>query len=95
MQKVGRRQSTRHFVLVSRPGTTGHARLGVTVSSRVGNAVTRNRVKRFLRELFRTSCCHGEGKNEVVVIAKPGAEALKYADVVSELEGPLETAIRS
>ena len=93
MQKVGRRLATHHFVLVFTPGTTGRARLGITVSSRVGDAVTRNRVKRFLRELFRTCFrCQG-GTNEVVVIARAGAEALKYADVVSELEGPLAAAI--
>jgi ribonuclease P protein component len=33
----------------------GHPRLGITVSRRVGNAVTRNRWKRMLRESFRLS----------------------------------------
>ena len=36
-----------------RPNDCGHGRLGLSVSARVGNAVTRNRVKRMLRESFR------------------------------------------
>jgi ribonuclease P protein component len=80
-------------VLIAAPGSDGRGRLGVTVSSRVGNAVIRNRVKRLVRELFRKRCPHREGTNDVVVIAKPGAEALTYAEVVFELEGPLGTAI--
>jgi len=81
-------------VLIAAPGAAPAARLGVTVSSRVGNAVARNRVKRRVRELFRTRSPHREGANDVVVIAKPGAEVLSYAQVVSELEVPLAAALR-
>lgn len=81
-------------MLVTSRGATSAGRLGVTVSSRVGNAVTRNRIKRFVREIFRTRSAHREGVNDVVVIAKPGAEKLKYAQVVRELEAPLAAALR-
>ena len=94
VQRAGQRNSIPHFVLIATPGSTGAARLGITVSSRVGNAVARNRVKRLVRELFRTRSAHRAGANDVVVIAKPGAEVLSYAEVVSELEAPLTAALR-
>jgi len=93
VQRSGRRENLGHFVLVAAPGTARLGRLGVTVSSRVGNAVARNRVKRLVRELFRTRCPHREGTTDVVVIAKPGAEVLTYAEVVCELEASLAAAL--
>jgi len=35
------------------PNELGHARLGLTISRKVGNAVLRNRWRRLLREVFR------------------------------------------
>jgi len=81
-----------HFVLVTAPGMAAAGRLGVTVSARVGNAVTRNRLKRLVREVFRTRRLCRERGNDVVVIAKPGAEVLTNAEVFCELEAPLAAA---
>lgn len=41
------------LVVHARPNGLDHARLGLAVSRRVGNAVRRNRWKRCLREAFR------------------------------------------
>jgi len=49
----GRRIEGRGFVLFYVPGDTSTHRIGLTVPRRVGNAVTRNRVKRRLRDIFR------------------------------------------
>src|SRR5262245_9512855 len=84
LQRDGRRCHTPHLVVLRRPTVGGRPRLGVTVSKRIGNAVVRNRVKRLVREVFRVCQASIRPPVDLVVIAKPGAERLTYAQVAAE-----------
>lgn len=61
-------------------------RVGVTVTRRVGNAVTRNRIKRLVREWLRQNGWVPAGR-DVVFVAKDAAASLHgLADVAPDLE---------
>ena len=89
-QSRGRNRHSRHFIVVTldRPGLE-RARIGITVSRKIGNAVARNHVKRRVREFFRLHCSKITPGREIVFIAKTGAEKLSYVEVAEELGGVL------
>lgn len=66
-----------------RPGRQG--RIGITVSKKVGNAVVRNRVKRWIRECYRRSRPQFPVCLDLVVVARPAAAAASHAVVCREL----------
>jgi ribonuclease P protein component len=86
VQRDGRRRHTVHFVVIARPTSGLGTRIGITASSRIGNAIVRNRVKRIVREIFRRRRAQLASASDLVVIAKPGAEKLSYAQAATELE---------
>jgi ribonuclease P protein component len=85
-QRDGRRVGTRHFTLLvaAQPNPGAPSRLGLVVARKVGSAVRRNRIKRLCRECFRAWPDLVPPGIDLVVIARPGADALKLEDVRAE-----------
>lgn len=83
---------TAHFILVVvARAEPGPSRLGLVVSRKVGNAVARNRVKRRVRELFRTTSDLVPAGVDLVVIAGPGAADTSLAAIREEWSGVQHT----
>jgi ribonuclease P protein component len=72
VQGRGRKLWSSVYAVLALPNGGEAPRLGVTVSSKVANAVNRNRVKRWVRQAFREVGDDLPGV-DLVVIARPGA----------------------
>ena len=64
---------------------TSQTRVGLTVSRKVGNAVNRNRVKRWLREAIRQQESLVPAGFDVVVIAHPQSAESSFEAIGREL----------
>ena len=85
LSRTGRKIHSAHFVTVSEKNDRGETRLGITVSGKVGNAVTRNRIKRSLREFFRRRR-HELGTGlDFLVIARGSASKISSREIAEEM----------
>jgi ribonuclease P protein component len=86
VQNHGRRFSSQHYLVFVLPAPArGPMRFGVTVSRKVGNAVSRNLVKRWIRESCRRLASEMPPDLDMVVIARPEAARAGFAPTFSEL----------
>ena len=71
------------------PNELGTPRLGLSVSRRVGNAVTRNTVRRRLGEVFYSSLHEVPGDLDLVVSARPAAAEATFRELSEEFDRSL------
>ena len=84
--RQGRSKANRYLVLYAfpraedAPDPAGGARLGLSVSKRVGGAVDRTQVKRLLREAFWAEAERLPEGADYVVVARPDSRELAERD---------------
>ncbi len=83
--RCGKRYHTAHFIVIVCPSNHPVSRMGLTVSRKVGNAVYRNRLKRWIRELFRKQLKFSTRALDISIIAKRHAGQLAHDRVDQEL----------
>ena len=84
--KTGEKFVGRHFICYLVRRENEGSKLGFAVSRKVGKAIVRNRIKRYLREFYRT---HRSGFSTgfwLVIVARPAAAGLRYPQCVEAVE---------
>ena len=66
-----------------------HARFGFTVTKKLGNAVTRNRIKRRLRAALRACAGELQAQHDYVLVGRREALTLPFSKVVSDLSSAI------
>lgn len=102
IQGAGVKHHLRHFlVFVSTtairsdvPASASSARLGVTVTRKVGPAVVRNRIRRLVREVFRRKRDSFRAGCDMVWVAKQSAASVSYAEVAADMDALARRASR-
>lgn len=78
----GKNSATPLLVLYVRKGRDPQGgRLGITVSTKVGKAVVRNRIRRRLREIYRLNRNRMNRGYDVVVVARGRSREAGYAEL--------------
>ena len=78
----------RLFSVHTFPNDLDTARLGLSVSKKVGNAVVRNTMRRRFKEIFRDLASEVQSL-DVVVSAKPASAGASYRELRDEFERSL------
>ena len=86
LSRRGVKLQSANFVIIIGANGRQENRLGITVSGKIGNAVTRNRIKRSIREYFRRHRAELPMESDILVIARRGAAELEGDGVRVELE---------
>ena len=79
------KSAVRGFLIVWQENDMQTARMGITASKKIGCAVVRNRVKRYLREIFRQNRLN-ISHVDVNIIARRESALMTFSDIERELK---------
>ena len=91
--KKGKSFANRQFVVYCyRKEMQAEFRIGLSVSKKIGNAVTRNRIKRYLRQSFLEMNDELQNDMDYVIIARHQAATIDFHETKKSLQHVLRIA---
>ncbi len=88
--RKGKSVVTPSVVVYCQKNRKGNSRLGITVSTKLGHAVVRNRVRRRLREIYRLNRDRMKPGYDLIVVARVRAAHQTYQKIESAYLTALE-----
>jgi ribonuclease P protein component len=85
LYRTGRKHSNRYLTVYASPVRGRRGKVGIVAGKRVGKAVERNRVRRTLRETFRTNQNRVDASTDLVIVAKHPALELSRRELAEQL----------
>lgn len=77
----GKSAATKRLVVYFRRNGMNKNRLGITVSTKLGKAVVRNRAKRRFREIFRLNSPALLPGHDFIIVARTACTTAEYSDL--------------
>ncbi len=82
----GKSTANRQFVIyILKKNNQANFRIGLSVSKKIGNAVTRNRIKRLIREAFKEIKAELPTNYDFVIIARKPTANMDFHQVKSSI----------
>lgn len=92
LKEHGKKIQDNYFIVIYKNNQLSNSRLGITVSSKVGGAVRRNRLKRLIREAYRLNRDHLTGQIDINFIAKKNSSDINFERVSISMRSLLSKA---
>ena len=88
MFRNGKRQNGNCITLIVTKSYKSYTRYGISISSKIGNAVTRNKVKRQIRASVHDITKKGLkiDKKNIIIVARSGIENMSYQEIYRTME---------
>lgn len=90
MFETGRRAHGRYLTVIAAPADSPRARLGIVASRKLGGAVARNRAKRLIRNVFRTSVASPGPGWDLVVLPKAAILEAEPGGLIQDFQATLK-----
>lgn len=87
LYRSGKSKASESMAVYCRRNNLGVTRLGITVSSKLGGAVVRNRARRRLREAYRLQESFFRKGYDIVIVARGKTVSVPFGQLCGSMKG--------